>query len=285
MKRKEFEHLIHWMTERNSIRLQRNRGLPPPWTTDAIIANYRFCNVRRMDDKVSQWLEAWHKENIARRNKRPKVSSVAVACMAGRLINRIESLQRLPYPLPYDEAAWTEGLLNIRRDGQTVFTGAYVINGALGGDKILQVTQKVLRPLWEARNQIPTDGHSMRMVHASLNNRPGIASFMAGQAVADLRWVLPDLPWEDRHTWAPRGPGSARGVNRLLGRELEATMKFDDWLKHLLDLYAATRERLPKMCKRLELMDFQNCMCEFDKYRRLMRGEGSVRSKYVPRAA
>lgn len=280
MNTKEFDHLLVWLTERNSIRLQRGRGEPPPWTQDPIIANFRFCNVRRMDDKVSIWLENWHKSNIP---EGARVRDVAVACMAGRLINRPETLARVTYPLPYDEPTFTSQLMDVRRDGMTVFTGAYVINGALGGDKILQVTQKVLQPLWDTRKKIPGDGLSMQAVHAALDHRPGIASFMAGQAVADLRWVMPDLTWEDRHTWAPRGPGSVRGVNRLLGRGLEDNFPFDVWLGHLINLYKAAAIERPKMFKRLELMDFQNCMCEFDKYRRLMRKEGSVRAKYVPK--
>ena len=53
---KPLDRLLYWVTERESIRIQRLQGKAPPWTDDPILRQYRFCNVRRMDDAVSQWL-------------------------------------------------------------------------------------------------------------------------------------------------------------------------------------------------------------------------------------
>src|ERR1700676_1496787 len=48
--------LRYFVKERESIRLKREQGLPPPWTDDPILSKFRFCNVRRSDDRVSRWL-------------------------------------------------------------------------------------------------------------------------------------------------------------------------------------------------------------------------------------
>lgn len=276
MLQEELDILTYWIKERESIRRQRTLKLPPPWTADPIIRDHRWCNVRRMDDKVSIWILEWHRNHLHIR-----FQDRIIAALAGRLINWPDTLALLPYPVPYREPEWSAAISRRKAQGHKVFTGAYIINGALGGDKIFQVTQKILLPIWRNRASLPSNPDSMQEVWSALNGLPGIGSFMAGQAVADLRYIHPELPWSDRHTWAPPGPGSLRGVNRLLGRHPDARIKSDEWLDVLRRAYAQVGARLPLTFKRLELMDFQNCMCEFDKYRRLTLGEGTVRSKYI----
>jgi hypothetical protein len=272
----ELDILCYWIQERENIRKRREAGQPPPWSTDPILSGYRWCNVRRMDDKVSKWILAWHRQY-------PEVGfrQRIIAAVAGRLINWPDTLATLPYPGVYKEAAWTKGLAERHNTGQKVFTGAYIINGALGGPKILQVTQKILAPLWDARMEAPILPGTMEEVWRWLNGKPGIGSFMAGQAVADLRHIHPELPWKDRMFWAPEGPGSLRGVNRLLGRPLESRLPRGEWLDVVRRAYGAAAARLPVTFKRLELMDLQNCLCEYDKFRRLTLKEGTVRSRYV----
>ena len=56
MKKDPKNRFLYWIKERESIRKKKEAGNPKPWTDDPILQNYRFCNVRRMDDTVSQWL-------------------------------------------------------------------------------------------------------------------------------------------------------------------------------------------------------------------------------------
>lgn len=265
----------YWIRERESIRIARAQGHPAPWTSDPIIRDHRWCNVRRMDDKVSIWLLDWH-----RTHPDIRFQDRIVAALAGRLINWPETLEELAYPVPYSEPDWTTAILSRKARREKVFTGAYIINGALGGDKILQVTQKVLLPIWKIRKRLPSEPKTMQEVWKALNGLPGIGSFMAGQAVADLRYICPELPWSDRFSWAPQGPGSIRGVNRLLGHPPRGRLPYNEWLATLRAAYAALAARLPVTFRRLELMDMQNVCCEVDKYIRLSNNEGTVRSKY-----
>jgi hypothetical protein len=276
MVEEELDILVYWIRERDAIRIRRLKSPTPPWTEDQLLREYRWCNVRRMDDKVSRWLLEWHQQHpeIGIKNR-------VTAALAGRLINWPPTLAALPYPAPYDEEEWSRILELRNRSGAKVFTGAYIINGALRGPKIFQITQKILLPFWQDRRSVPGGGKSMREIWAYMNGRPGIGSFMAGQAAADLRHIHHELPWEDRYTWAPEGPGSLRGANRLIGRHPDASWKSDDWLEVVRAAYARCAARLPRTFARLELMDLQNCLCEYDKYRRLTLGEGSVRSRYA----
>ncbi len=52
-------HLLEFMEfvyERHLIYVRRRDGMPKPWTDDAILQNYRFCNVYRELDTVTQWI-------------------------------------------------------------------------------------------------------------------------------------------------------------------------------------------------------------------------------------
>jgi hypothetical protein len=275
--REEVDILCYWIKERERIRRAREAGKKFPWSKDALLTDYRWCNARRMDDKVSRWLLDWHSDypEVGFRDR-------VVAAAAGRLINWPDTLADLPYPSRYDEKSWSRILLQRKARGEKIFTGAYIINGALGGDKILQVTQKILTPLWQNRRHTNSHPRTMKSVWDDLNGKPGIGSFMAGQITADLRWIHHELPWEDRMSWAPQGPGSIRGINRLRGQPLSAGMPYGEWLDCVRRAMGAVQARLPKIAERLELMDIQNCLCEYDKYRRLSKGEGSVRSRYSP---
>jgi hypothetical protein len=100
--------------------------------------------------------------------------------------------------------------------------------------------------------------------------------------VADLAHLGTGSGWPDRETWAPLGPGSARGINRLLGRPKDRAVSQIEFQQLLPQLIAELRTRVAELWedRRLQAMDVQNCLCEFDKYRRLTLGEGKVRARY-----
>mmetsp|Transcript_16468 Transcript_16468/g.46865 ORF Transcript_16468/g.46865 Transcript_16468/m.46865 type:complete len:262 (+) Transcript_16468:214-999(+) len=49
-------YLYDWMTERHLIFKRKNAGEPAPWTTDPVLLQWRFCNVRRELDRESRAL-------------------------------------------------------------------------------------------------------------------------------------------------------------------------------------------------------------------------------------
>jgi hypothetical protein len=276
--KKQFELLMYWMQERENIRQLKEADRPKPWTEDAILRDHRWCNVRRMDDKVSQWLlEEWYN---------PKAGMQVLIGAAGlaRLFNWPDTLAHITDGKPFARRHWDmrelkDKLHRYERAGNKVFTGAYIINGARGGSKIDQVIDNVSF-MWNGQALI--DRTSWRVTHSNFVGMPGIGSFMAGQIVADLLHVVPDWEPADRATWAPIGPGSMRGMNRLLGYSYLQRMSQEEFAAHLELLIVQLKKfkRLDSITSRLEAMDYQNCLCEFDKYVRLQNEEGTVRSKY-----
>ena len=147
-----------------------------------------------------------------------------------------------------------------------------------------QVFAPLWRPLTRKRLQ-PRDDDSLHSYYGQLKGENGLGSFMAGQVVADLKYVPPLKRARDWTTFVAPGPASRRGLNRVLGRPVDAPWRNDDtWraaFRHL-------RERIMPELERIGLgdlhaQDLQNCLCEFDKYERVRLGEGKPKRRFVPR--
>lgn len=272
-----FELLCYWITTREMIRLKKEAGEPKPWTYDPILRKYRFCNVRRMDDKVSQWLWVnWYLPHLGHPN-------MLVASALARQFNRPEALDKIAKYVFYTAEPFQSELVKLtlrhmKSRGEKIFGGAYMIRGVEGIDKTEMVVSKVCQPLCD--NKCKLDTTSMQRSVEILLPYWGLSSFLAGQIVADMRWAV-EGAWEDRHSWAPIGPGSRRGMNRLLGRPIEAPMKQEEFTRHLQKLTEKLHKALPSsIMNRLEAMDIQNTLCESDKYARALGGEGTPKQLY-----
>ena len=267
-----FERYIYWVSERESIRLKKEAGEKKPWTDDEILQKFKFCNVRRMDDRVSSWLyENWYKENHSHPN-------MLVACTLARQLNNTDSLEDVGFPHIWNPKV-VEEILNARaKDKLKVFSGAYMITGTLGGTKIQQVVHKVVSPILERPPEI--DHTSIENSVKTLLPYAGFSTFIAGQVIADMRWAHSGS-WEDKNSWAAIGPGSRRGMNILLGRHKTMPMKQAEFSKHLAEhIEKASNELDDTITSRLEAIDWQNTLCEFDKYTRTLHAEGRPKQKY-----
>ncbi len=269
------ERFFYFVKERESIRLKKESGRPKPWTDDPILQTTRFCNVRRMDDKVSFWLlKNWYEPYHNHHN-------MLYATALARFFNKPEALElitRLVFTNKHPD--WEQIKWELRKrksEGNTVFNGAYMVRGLDGVDKIECVVDHYVKPLFPLTKGLPTS--SMSEACNSISEYYGMGSFMAGQVVADLRHAMKGK-WLDRHTWAPIGPGSKRGMNRYLHRNINDGLSQEEFLSHLLRIMEVGKKKLPiTLTNRLEAHDWQNCFCEFDKYERILDG-GRGKQKY-----
>lgn len=268
----ELEILVYWIKARDTIRCERVMGFEKPWTTDPLLQGFRWCNVRRMDDKVSQWLlKNWYLAGD------PLIKLVD-ATMA-RLINWPDSLAEIISECPDRNLDVCRIILHARdsRD-EKVFTGAYIVPGVAGSLKVDSVMNTVELVSEQCSEILRL---TAKETWTALKELPGLGSFLAGQIIAD---AAHHSDWPDSRSWAPLGPGSQRGMNRLLGRpknqrisqeqfeeELAELMCMDSLRQHIADIWDGSQ-----LCA----MDIQNCLCEFDKYRRLTLKEGLVRATY-----
>lgn len=266
------ERILYWIKERESIRLKKEAGEPPPWTDDVILQRYRFCNVRRADDKVSRWLlKNWYEPFFGHPN-------MLLAIALARFVNKPETLEKIGFPEKWDAARIMRIMRKLKAKGETIFNAAYMVRGNDGQDKTESVVKFYVGGL---RKKPPViDPTSMERTWERIECRYGFGSFMAGQVVADARWAITGK-WADRMTWAPLGPGSCRGLNRLYGFAAKVTQKEEEFKGMLSDTIETLRESLPQeISGRLEAHDYQNCLCEFSKFEKALWGEGRPKQLY-----
>lgn len=279
-KLKPIDRLIYWIKERESVRLLKEANAAKPWTDDTILQQYRFCNVRREDDKVTRWIaKHW-------RNPHKNEPDLWFAMVVARLFNLPDTLLEIGFPIvnsrfPYNDIRWT--VHHRRQEGYTVFNGAYIVStNGRAMDKVDYVLDHVLRPLWENRKKFrPCHPISLNAWHTSLEAANGLGSFMAAQVVADMKYVAPLNKAHDWHTFAASGPGSRRGLNRVLGNDPQNPWREADWRSKLSELRETVNAHLAKTLHvTLHAQDLQNCLCEIDKYNRVLFGEGRPKQKY-----
>ncbi len=279
---------IHWVVERERIRKRRQEGRPQAeWTKDTILAKYRFCNVRREDDVVTQWID----NNIRRRFENDPYLWWMLCC--ARVINWPDTLAALidsMYTWPGDSSPHftltdlARELEHLSKTRKKVFTGAYTITAPpqKGRSKADFVVFETLGSLWRDRDRFTRlfeTRPTLEQVHTLLMRYPAWGPFMAYQAVVDMRFTSLLNRAEDRHTWCAAGPGTLRGINRMLGRGVSAAMTQDTALRELQQLdRIVTRESGVQF----DFSDMPNIMCETDKYLRVKHGEGAPRALYRP---
>jgi hypothetical protein len=276
--------LLSFLTERETIR--QRKLVPdacPPYTKDPVLRKYRFCNVRRADDAVSIWLRTKWYPYV---HGFPAHHQIAAAAMA-RMINSPDTLANLTYPRNSHDwrsvaFGWRTVRAELRENGKAFFHPAYIINGSntvqLGtGDKIGLVARNVLSLRDQAKRR---EFINMIDTWVWLKTQSGVGTFIAGQIVADLRWVLLSHACDARQ-FTPLGPGSKRGMNRLFGRPVSAPLS-QAVFNHLMQASVLPLiDSVPLLCElKLEGIDYQNCLCEFDKYMRTVLGEGTPKRHY-----
>ena len=278
-----FRRLCFWITEHDRIRLAKEAGRPKPWTQNEHLQNNRWCNVYRMHDRVSQYLlNTWYADDLL-----ASPAQIAVNAAMARLINWPDSLEELRAAEQNQNfnPAIAHDVLSARANrGDKVFTGAYKVSGIRGEDKVTTVIGQCDRVFHGYARLI--DPTSMERTHLRLQAIPAIGPFMAGQIVADLRYVHRGT-WADRDTWAPLGPGSERGIAWLRGwNGLSDAPKLSQsafvvairQVRTALDATPEVRRVLERVGA--EMHDVQNCLCEFDKLSRLTAGTGSAKNAY-----
>jgi len=264
-------HLIMFMRKREQLRKTGE-------TKDWILNQYRFCNVHREDDRVTRWL---------RKHWRWEYDSVPAWWwfMVARTINWPPTLESIkPYILERDLSVARDNLQWLKLDGRKIFGSAYIIStNGRKMDKITYITRLWSEALNRGQNLELDYQPTCLETHSRLLKIDGLGSFMAAQVVGDMKNDGPLRIAPDIDTWAAPGPGSMRGLNRLHALNLKTkwgARNFLDQLNYDRDL---VNEQLD--CEIfVDAQDFQNCLCEFDKYMRALKEEGRPKTNYKSHA-
>lgn len=274
--------LVAFIVEREAVRQRRAAGQAWPWTGDPILREYRFCCVRREDDAVTRWVaknvreqyendaDLWHLLTMARLfNNVETLDAVLKNARAGSVLG-----------VSFYESARST-VRRMQKSKQRVFNPAYMITTAGKKQDKIDYIFELLGTLWANRLHLRPQKHdTLNSYHMLLGQFQGLGSFLTAQVIADLKYVEPLRSASDWHTFAASGPGSRRGMNRILGRPVNAPWQEDDWRQKLCKLQTATSVHLRRAKIELHAQDLQNCLCEWDKYCRALYGEGRPKQRY-----
>ena len=280
-----FDELVEFVNEREQVRLNKDLGYLQPYTLDPILAKYRFCNVRRRDDRVSKWLIKNYYRSVS--------GDVWFRALLARLINWPPTLLYLMDKLVIPHRAedfnaylFIEAMKELESKGEKVYSSAYIVYPTMvkGNTKSVNLCEYIIKPTISMASKMRGAVASGSIKHTTnqLAEAFGIQTFIAGQVSADLTYLRGQLDNAiDLYSWAPMGPGSQRGLNRLHERGIGKGFTENKFNQELIEVREAVISS-NQAFKDLTLHDCQNIMCEFDKYQRVKTGEGKPRQNYKP---
>ena len=274
----ELDRYTYWIEERERIRhLKEELKQDPPWTEDPILKEFKFCQVFREDDRTTRWFRTHMREPL--RNS----PEVFMATIAFRFFNLIETGRTLLDNNLHIEWDRPKAIEEIKKNPKWI-TGAYIVKSPNRMDKVTGVTECVSH-IWDDRENIVKQLESFTTLEEAwkfLMQYPYIGPFVSYEMVTDLRHTYLLENATDICSWGNPGPGAMRGLNRLTGRPLEFCKRSWDWHSEMLDLYDWCSQKLDlsKLNYGFEMREVEGGLCEFDKYSRILKGQGRTRSVY-----
>lgn len=292
------ELFAHWIKERYKAHLRKELGKPRPWTDDEIIANYRFTNVRREQDRQTKYLI----DNIVK-NERLTIRDKIVNIIMFRYWNVWDTMRDFGgawtrqeimsgAPKEFAEKKYIELLReNPRRN---FFTSAFLTSGAkIGVRKAFNtknaVTGAFLLAQYAIKNKIPErviKAADQKKSYEVFKELPGVADFLGYQMWVDCTYI-PEFPFSENE-FTVAGPGCKNGLNRIF--KDKDGMSYEEcvfWLRdHFPHRVELNLDKLmvdiPREDRFLSVMSLENCLCEFSKYHRAYTHEGRPKQRYVP---
>jgi len=264
----------HFASERQHAFERRVSGLPAPWTTDPIIRTYKFCNVFRAADRVSQYLirqVAYHDEPCS-------VADRLFQIVAFRVFSNIDTwdsirafLGRQPTIRDLKTGMFAEALEEGRRNNGRLYTGAFILcaTNAYGQKSKHENHVELFKHLF-AQDRVAQrleKAKSLRGVYEILHEYPLLGDFMSYQIAIDLNYS--SLLGFGENDFTQPGPGALRGIRKVfedLGdySPAEAILWMVD---HQDEEFRKRNLAFSGLWGRpLHAIDCQGLFCETDKY-------------------
>jgi len=274
-----YETYWRFATERLAMFYRRRRDPAGPWTSDPILRAYRFTNVFRAADRVSQYLI---REIQYRADRSQEPREVCFRTILFKIFNKIETWEALEFahgPLSWrtvDLDAVDCTLSRLQADGQSIYSAAYIMPAPPLGrarkhsNHLLLIARMMTDRLADRLREAP----DLRAVYERMLNYPGLGRFLAFQYVIDLNYsTLLDF---DEADFVVAGPGALDGISKCF-RSISARSpeQIIQWVTERQEIEFAERglNFNGLFGRRLQPIDCQNLFCEVSKYTRIAHPE------------
>ncbi len=289
-------------------------GKERPWTEDKFLRDFKFTNVYRELDRSSQ-----HQIKTIMLDDSLNLTNLVWKLMVYRFFNNPETFssvhaQKWKNGIPdynqYNEDEFAEFIEAIRRDGKNPFTTAYLINSMAAPKQsrdycYTRVTIPALHAAVPKIIAVAKTSKSPEEIISVLLTLPSVAGFIAHEFYQDFTY-LPRYTGKTLMRWTQNdftnvGPGASVGI-RLIFPSLkgqgqkEGIYRLKEMAKEQLDAIAKEKgEPMPYLawnaaeqkyyitdeCN-ITLHQIEMWLCEFQKYWKMIIGEGKQRSKFSP---
>lgn len=287
-----FDLYWYFAAERQAIFEHRVAGDPQPWTTDPIFQTYKFCNVFRAADRVSQYLirhVAYHDEPVSPADRLFQI-------VAFRTFSNIDTWEAVRsflgrYPTLEDLKAnnFTKALDHTKKTQTKLYTGAFILcaTNAYGQSLKHHTHVELFKDMFLRHNlaDILLKAQSLQDLYEALHRFPLMGDFMSYQTAIDLNYS--DLINFSENDFTQPGPGALRGMKKVF--ESPGSYSPQELIMWMVENQDAEFNRLGLpfhglFGRPLHAIDCQGLFCEVDKYCRVAVPElASARSRIKAR--
>ena len=288
-----FRYYFYFIQERMNIFWRRCEG-SLVLTKDPILREYKFTNVYRACDRVSQYL--LH-HIIYNEEEYFSPEDMLLRILVFKIFNKIETWEYIEQTygeisINHFDVKEISLLLSARQIYAPIFNNAYMMTGShkrydylpTKHEKWLTMVKKEF--LGEGVVDKILQAQSLEEVYKLLRSCSFLGGFLAYQYAIDFNYS-PYINF-DENTFVIAGIGAIRGINKCFishGHSYEDAIRYTkEHFKELQTKYGYT-EFKPLLGHEPTLLDLQNCFCETDKYLRakmpdLIVGNKRIKQKY-----
>ena len=291
---KHLDEFYSFMYERHMIWHRRFvKRLPPPWTKDPLLRDYKFTNVYRELDYGTLWYLS-HVYPAPEVQRRPRLELVW-RTLIYRLVNRVQTFEKIPIisyqDWPRLHRLWLDSLRKLHKT-ESVFTGAHLtlpVGAGNSGSSKVDKLGLVLKGAYKQFETLCLDLERAKDLQAAfhiLRRIECVGPFISYEICCDLMYVK-FLPFKE-NDWVNPGPGCKTGIRLIF-----PTTKTDEGCRgRIQELQRSQESRFRRLGlsfpylhrgELLTLRSIEHSLCEYAKYWKAKHGVGKARILFKPR--
>lgn len=272
---KAYDAFWKFAYERQKAFFKKIENAAYPWTDDPIIQQYRFTNVYRVTDRVSQYLL----QNIIYTHESYSAEDLVFRILLFKIFNKIETWELLEAKLgtisysEFDFDTYDSILQGAIDQKEKIYSAAYIMpsgKSSFGFDRKhrnnLALIDQMMR---EGITLKIAQAKSLKDIYTFLLSFPSLGSFLAFQYAIDINYS--ELCDFSEMSFVVAGPGAKSGIEKCFGigvRDYEYYIRYV--AEHQAEEFEKRGLRFRNLFGRpLQLIDCQNIFCETDKYTRI----------------
>jgi len=289
-----YELYWYFASERQQAFTKRVAGVPGPWTDDPILREFKFCNVFRAADRVSQYMI----RNVCYHDEACTPEDRLFQIVAFRTFSKIETWQgiraflgRYPTLNDLNDGSFTNALEHAKQQNGSIYTSAFILCAADAyGRKYKHLNHvELFRHMFlvDKLGEKLLTAKSLHEIYDLLHGYPLMGDFMSYQTAIDLNYSE-HINFSENEFTQP-GPGALRGIKKVFEDLGDYTPS--EIIMWMVENQTQEFERLDLPFgglwgRPLYAIDCQGLFCETDKYCReavpeLASARSRIKSRFI----